>query len=62
MATKQTRSKFLTVRLTPKEHKQFSVKTQEFGGPSFVLRELVSAFTEDRATISPKPNHRSIYK
>jgi len=62
MATKQNRSKFLTVRLTPREHKEFSVKAQEFGGPSFVLRELVNGFTENRVSISPKPNQRSLYK
>jgi hypothetical protein len=59
--TRQTKSKFLTVRLTPQEHKAFSVKTKVFGGPTFVLRELVNGFTEDRVTVTPNPEKRSIY-
>lgn len=58
---KQTRSTFLTVRLTAQERKAFSVKSQEYGGPSFVLRELVTGFTEDRVTITPNPKVRSLY-
>lgn len=58
---KPTRSKFLTIRLTPQEHKAFSIKAQTYGGPTFVVRELVAAFTEDRATIQPSPNHRSLF-
>lgn len=63
MATKPkpNRTKFLTIRLTPQEHKAFGVKAQSFGGPSFVLRELVSAFIDERVTVKPNPNHRSLY-
>lgn len=61
MATKQTRSSFLTVRLTPREHKAFSVKATEYGGPTYVLRELVEAFVEKRLTVKPSPTKRSLY-
>ena len=62
MAIKQTRSKFLTIRLTPQEHKAFSVKTKAYGGPTFVLRELVTAFTDERVTVIPNPEKRSLYR
>ena len=61
MANKPTRSKFLTIRLTPQEHKAFTVKTKVYGGPTFVLRELVSAFTDERVTVTPNPEKRSLY-
>ena len=61
MATKQTKSKFLTIRLTPQEHKAFTVKSKSYGGPTFVLRELVSAFTDERVTVTPNPEKRSLY-
>lgn len=61
MATKQTQSSFLTVRLTPKKRKAFSVKATEYGGPTYVLRELVEAFIENRLTVQPSPTKRSLY-
>jgi len=61
MANKPTKSKFLTIRLTPQEHKAFTVKTKVYGGPTFVLRELVNAFTDERVTVTPNPEKRSLY-
>jgi hypothetical protein len=61
MATSKTRSKFLTVRLTEQEHKAFGVKAKAYGGTSFVVRELVEAFLEDRLTVKPSPTKRSLY-
>lgn len=61
MANKPTKSKFLTIRLTPQEHKAFTVKTKVYGGPTFVLRELVNAFTDERVTVIPNPEKRSLY-
>lgn len=61
MASKPTKSKFLTIRLTPQEHKAFTVKTKVYGGPTFVLRELVNAFTDERVTVTPNPEKRSLY-
>ena len=52
MATKQM-TKFLTVRLTPTDHKAFHRKAEKFGQPSDVLRELVDAFIDDRIKIQP---------
>lgn len=54
MATKNPKSKFLSLRVTPKTHKAFSVKANKFGGTSEVLRELVDAFIEDRVTVNPQ--------
>ena len=59
-----TKTKFLTIRLTEQERHAFSVKTQPYGGPSFVLRELVNAFSENRVTIKPPVNQpaEGLYK
>ena len=52
MATK-SKSKFLTIRVTPDDHKKFHSKVKKFGQPSDVLREIVQAFMDDRLTIQP---------
>jgi hypothetical protein len=52
MATKPL-TKFLTVRLTPSDHKTFHRKADRYGKPSDVLREIVQAFNSDRLVIQP---------
>ena len=52
MATKPL-TKFLTVRLTPNDHKAFHRKADRYGKPSDVLREIVQAFNSDRLVIRP---------
>jgi hypothetical protein len=52
MATKP-KTKFLTVRLTPLDHKAFHRKADKYGKPSDVLREIVQAFNSDRLVIQP---------
>ena len=52
MATKPL-TKFLTVRLTPNDHKSFHRKADRYGKPSDVLREIVQAFNSDRLLIQP---------
>jgi len=52
MATK-SKSKFLTIRVTPDDHKKFHGKVKKFGQPSEVLREIIQAFIDDRLTIQP---------
>ena len=59
--TPKPRTRFLTVRIHPMEHKKFSQKAVAYGGVSKVLRELISAFTEDRAVIQPPSNHKDLY-
>lgn len=61
MAKKQTRTAFLAIRLTPQERKAFGVKAESYGGPTFVIRELVEAFVQDRIVIKPNPEKRSLY-
>tara|TARA_R110000803_G_scaffold80444_7_gene146273 strand:- start:1894 stop:2079 length:186 start_codon:yes stop_codon:yes gene_type:complete len=61
MATKP-KSKFLTVRLEPPVHKAFHRKAIEYGGVSEVLRELVAAFNENRVTVIPNPERKSLFK
>lgn len=60
MATKP-KTKFLTVRLEPPAHKAFHRKATEYGGVSEVLRELIAAFVENRVTVIPNPERKSIY-
>jgi hypothetical protein len=57
MSTKPL-SQFMTVRLKPTDHKAFRVKASRYGGASEVLRELVTAFIEDRVTVIPPRNPR----
>ena len=52
MATKPL-TKFLTVRLSPSDHKAFHRKADRYGKPSDVLREIVQAFNSDRLVIQP---------
>jgi hypothetical protein len=52
MATKPL-TKFLTVRLTPNDHKTFHRRAEKYGQPSDVLREIVQAFNSDRLVIQP---------
>ncbi len=53
MATKKSKAQSLAVRLAPDSRRQFINKAAKFGGTSYVLRELVLAFVEDRVTIRP---------
>jgi hypothetical protein len=49
------RSNFLTVRLHQQTSQEFRDKAARYGGVSEVMRELVTAFIEDRLTIqAPK--------
>jgi len=49
----EAKTKFLTVRLTPHDHKEFHEKADKFGKPSDVLREIVQAFNQERLAIQP---------
>lgn len=60
MATKNPKSKFLSLRVTPKTHKAFSTKAKQFGGTSEVLDELVTAFIEDRVTVNPPATPKKV--
>lgn len=56
------KTKFLSVRLTPQDHRTFFRKSKRYGKPSDLLRELVQAFNEDRLTVLPPVNTKeSLY-
>jgi len=62
MCNMNRRTSFLTVRLPQQTHAEFRVKAERYGGVSEVVRELVSAFMEDRLTIEPpKQQKESLY-
>lgn len=52
---------FLATRVSPDMRSDFIKKANRFGGPSDVLRELISAFVEDRLTINPPEDKEDIY-
>jgi dihydroxyacid dehydratase/phosphogluconate dehydratase len=61
VATKKTKDHSITVRLAPDMRKAFINKSAKYGGTSVVMRELVSAFIEDRATIAPPSLKGTLY-
>ena len=44
----------VAVRLDDEMHRQFINKSYEYGGTSQVMREMVSAFIDERMTIKPQ--------
>ena len=52
---------FLTVRIDKDVADAFRTKAKEFGGTSEVLREIVTAFNDNRLTMQPNPNRKSLF-
>lgn len=48
---KEAKTKYLGARVTEATHDDFHKKAKQFGDASDVLRELVTAFNEDRLDI-----------
>lgn len=53
MTSIKPKSAFLTVRVAGSTRAKFYLKSQKYGQPSDVLREIIEAFIEDRLTINP---------
>ena len=53
---------FLTVRISQDSAAAFRRRAKEFGGTSEVMREIVEAFNENRLTVRPNPNRKSLYQ
>ncbi len=51
----------LNVRVPDKIHSAFHKKAKQYGTPSYVLRELVVAFIEDRVVIKPPVTKGTLY-
>lgn len=59
---KQPLSRFMTVRIADSLHGEFSQKSQKYGGTSYVLREMITAFVDNRLSIKqPKLTKESLY-
>lgn len=56
MVTKKTKDQSVTVRLSPDVRRQFINLATRYGGTSYVLRELVEAFVENRVEIAAPKN------
>ena len=56
MATKKTKETSVAVRLNPEMRRQFINLAGRYGGTSYVLRELVSAFVENRVQLEAPKN------
>ena len=52
---------FLTVRIGKDSADTFRQKAKEFGGTSEVMREIVTAFNDDRLTVRPDPNRKTLF-
>jgi hypothetical protein len=49
---------YLTIRVSYDQKKAFMVKAKDFGSSSKVLQEMVTAFMDDRISISPPPDFK----
>ena len=56
MATKKTKDQQIAVRVSPDVRRQFINLSSKYGGTSYVLRELVEAFIENRVEIAAPKN------
>lgn len=52
---------FLTVRINKETADAFRKRAKEYGGTSQVIRELAEAFVDDRLTVQPNPNRKSLF-
>lgn len=59
--SEQLKQKTLFARIDGDLKQRFTEKAQRFGGVSTVLRELCSAWVDDRMTIQPPENMESLY-
>lgn len=53
--------KFVSFRVSDKQHTAFARKAAKFGGVSALMREFIDAFVDDRMTISPTPDKEKLY-
>jgi hypothetical protein len=56
VATKKSKDQSVAVRLSSDVRRQFINLASSYGGTSYVLRELVEAFVEDRIKIAAPKN------
>lgn len=54
-------TRFMSVRIADSLHGEFSQKTIKYGGTSYVLREMISAFVDNRLTIKQPKTKESLY-
>ncbi len=52
---------FISVRVPVKLRDAVHRKATRYGNPSDVLREILSAFVNDRLTVQPDPKKESLY-
>lgn len=57
----ESKAGFISMRATPEMYRKFQSKAKQYGGVSSVLRELISAFLDDRLTIERKADHKDLY-
>jgi hypothetical protein len=58
---KEAKAGFISMRATPEMYSAFQKNSSMYGGVSSVLRELISAFLQDRLTIQRPQNHVDLY-
>ena len=57
----ETKTARIYVRLPIETRNRFFLRAARFGVVSEVLRELLTAFADDRVTILPPPDKESLY-
>lgn len=55
-------ARFMSVRIADSLHGEFSQKAVKYGGTSYVLREMISAFVDNRLTIKQPKTKESLYE
>lgn len=53
MSRRKLNDTWITVRLPRSVKKEFNKKAEQYGTSMAVARELITAFTEDRVTVTP---------
>ncbi len=62
MPRRSTQNAYLTMRVSKALKKSFTIKAEKHGRMTDVLRELMTAFVEDRVVIQPPVNPKeSLY-
>jgi hypothetical protein len=56
-----TKPSSINFRVSEKDQKVFMRKAAKYGGTSFVLREMIQAFNQDRLILKPNPERPSLY-
>lgn len=61
MSHQYPNDKFVSFRVSDKQHAALARKAAKFGGVSALMREFIDAFVDDRMTITPTEDKEKLY-